>query len=277
MIRIKLNPVLENEMKRNMRYIKGSWVIFIVNVILTVVALLTYFGTVGQQDFLTSGQYRFPVQYYVMMAYALFLMICILVPGIAGGSIAIERDRKTLDLLLTTHLSPWKVVIGKLESSLSFIFLVAFSALPVMALILVISGIFIGSVGIFCSAVIRKTTVATIASYVIVVLLTLGILILLTGSHYILNVRAEQMGNFEGVDIGKWVYLLYLNPLVIYFGLLSNQVGSGCELLQICSRFGEYTNDFGVVHMLGIAVGVQLLISMLLLYLAGKSINPLRK
>ena len=249
MIRIKLNPVLENEMKRNMRSIKGSWVIFIVNVILTVVALLTYFGTVGQQDFLTSGQYRFPVQYYVMMAYALFLMICILVPGIAGGSIAIERDRRTLDLLLTTHLSPWKVVIGKLESSLSFIFLVAFSALPVMALILVfggvsfvdlfalvgilvISGIFIGSVGIFCSAVIRKTTVATIASYVIVVLLTLGILILLTGSHYILNVRAEQMGNFEGVDIGKWVYLLYLNPLVIYFGLLSNQVGSGCELLQ---------------------------------------------
>ena len=294
MIRIKLNPVLENEMKRNMRSIKRSWVIFIVNVILTVVALLTYFGTVGQQDFLTSGQYRFPVQYYVMMAYALFLMICILVPGIAGGSIAIERDRRTLDLLLTTHLSPWKVVIGKLESSLSFIFLVAFSALPVMALILVfggvsfvdlfalvgilvISGIFIGSVGIFCSAVIRKTTVATIASYVIVVLLTLGILILLTGSHYILNVRAEQMGNFEGVDIGKWVYLLYLNPLVIYFGLLSNQVGSGCELLQICSRFGEYTNDFGVVHMLGIAVGVQLLISMLLLYLAGKSINPFRK
>ena len=55
MIRIKLNPVLENEMKRNMRSIKGSWVIFIVNVILTVVALLTYFGTVGQQDFLTSG------------------------------------------------------------------------------------------------------------------------------------------------------------------------------------------------------------------------------
>ena len=170
--------------------------------------------------------------------------------------------------MLTTHLSRWKVVIGKLESSLSFIFLVAFSALPVMALILVfggvsfvdlfalvgilvISGIFIGSVGIFCSAVIRKTTVATIASYVIVVLLTLGILILLTGSHYILNVRAEQMGNFEGVDIGKWVYLLYLNPLVIYFGLLSNQVGSGCELLQICSRFGEYTNDFGVVQYVG--------------------------
>ena len=287
MIRMKLNPVLENEMKRNMRSIKGSCVIFIVNVILTVVALITYFGTVGQQDFLTSGQYRFLVQYYVMMAYALFLMICMLVPGIAGGSIAIERDRKTLDVLLTTHLSPWKVVIGKLESSLSFIFLVAFSALPVMSLILVfggvsivdlfalvgilvVSGIFIGSVGIFCSAVIRKTTVATIASYVIVVLLTLGLIVLLAGAHYILNVRAEQMGNFEGVDMGKSVYLLYLNPLVIYFGLLSNQVGSGCELLQICSRFGEYTNDFGVVHMLGIAVGVQLLISLLLLYLAGK-------
>ena len=59
MIRIKLNPVLENEMKRNMRSIKGSWVIFIVNVILTVVALLTYFGTVGQQDFLDLDSIAF--------------------------------------------------------------------------------------------------------------------------------------------------------------------------------------------------------------------------
>ena len=91
---------------------------------------------------------------------------------------------------------------------------------------------------------------------------------LLAGTHYVLEIRAEQMGYFEGVDMGKWIYLLYLNPLVIYFGLLSRQVGSGSELLQICNHFGEYSNNFGVLHMA---------ISVILLYLAGKHINPLRK
>lgn len=290
----RLNPVLENEMKRNMRSMKGTWIIFGVNVLLMAVAVITYFGTGGSKEYLTAGQYRFPIQCYMMMAYALFMMIGVLVPGIAGGSIAIERERKTLDILLTTHLSPWKVVVGKLEASLSFIFLVSFSALPVISLILVfggvslvdlfslvailvISGIFIGSVGIFCSAVIRKTTVATIMSYVIVLILTAGILLLLAGAHYVLEIRAEQMGYFEGVDMGEWIYLLYLNPLVIYFGLLSRQVGSGSELLQICNHFGEYSNNFGVLHMLEISIAVQLAISVILLYLAGKHINPLKK
>ena len=39
---------------------------------------------------------------------------------------------------------------------------------------LVITGIFIGSIGIFYSAIMRKTTVAVILSYVTVVLLVLG-------------------------------------------------------------------------------------------------------
>lgn len=291
---MRLNPVLENEMKRNMRSMKGSWIVFGVNVFLTIVAVVTYFGTGGSKEFLTAGQYQFPVQCYMMMAYALFGMICILVPGLSGGSIAIERERRTLDLLLTTHLSPWKVVIGKLESSLSFIFLIAFSSLPVIALILVfggvsvvdlfllvgillLSGLFIGSVGIFCSSVVKKTTVATILTYVIVFLLTIGTLLLLMGSHYVLEVRAEQMGNFNGVDMGKWIYILFMNPLVIYFGLLSEQVGSGCELMQICSRFGNYAGDYGVLHMLVISILIQMAVSVILLYLAGKFINPLKK
>ena len=77
-----------------------------------------------------------------------------------------ERERKTLDLLLTTHLSPWKIILGKLGSSLCLIFLISFSTLPVIGLVLiyggitlvnlfqlilnlVITGIFIGSIGIF--------------------------------------------------------------------------------------------------------------------------------
>lgn len=291
---MQMNPVLENEMKRNMRSMKSSWVVLGVNLVLTIVAVVTYFGTGGKENYLASGQYQFPIQCYMMMAYALFCMISLLVPGVAGGSIAIERERKTLDVLLTTHLSPWKIIIGKLESSLCLIFIMAISSLPVislilafggisvfdlfaMVLILVVSGIFIGSVGILCSAVIKKTTVATITSYVLMIFLTLGTIGVIMAVHTVLGVRAEQMGNFERVDMGWGIYLLCLNPLIIYFGLLSKQVGNGYELVQICNQFGEYSNDFGVLHMLAVSVVVQLVISIILLFWAGKNINPLRK
>lgn len=291
---MKMNPVLENEMKRNMRTMRSSWVVFGVNLLLTVVAIATYFGTGGPKEYLSSGQYRYPVKYYMIMAYVLFSMVCLFVPGIAGGSIAIERERKTLDILLTTHLSPWKIVIGKLESSLSMIFLISFSALPAVSLILafggvsvidllvlvcilVVSGIFIGSVGIFCSALIKKTTVATIASYVIIIFLTVGTVAILWVLYYMMGVRALQTENFESVDLGGWIFLLFFNPLASYFGLLSQQVGSGHELLEICGRFGEYSGSFSVVHMLPISIVVQILLSAVLLFIAGKNINPLRK
>lgn len=288
---MKMNPVLENEMKRNMRSMKSSWVILGVNLLLTAVALATYFGTGNVRTYMAAGQYRFPVQCYMIMAYVLFFMVCILVPGTAGGSIAIERERRTLDMLLTTHLSPWKIVIGKLESSLSMIFLISFSALPAVSLILVfggititdllalvlilvVSGIFIGSVGIFCSAIMKKTTVATITSYVIVIGLVAGTIGILWGTHYVLGIRADQMGNYGEADMGIFIFLLLFNPLISYFGLLSRQVGSGYELQEICSRLGDYSGNPGVIHMLLLSIAVQMICSLLLLFLAGKNINP---
>lgn len=291
---MRMNPVLENEMKRNMRSMKSSWVVFGINLLLTIISVAAYFGTASPGGYLSSGQYRYPVKCYMIIAYTLFFMICLLVPGITGGSIAIERERKTLDILLTTHLSPWKIVFGKLESSLSMIFLIAFSTLPAVSLILifggvsvvdllalvvilVISGIFIGSIGIFCSAMIRKSTVATIVSYVIVMMLILGTVAILMAGHYFLEARAQQMGNYNSVNMGRWIFLLLLNPLFSYFGLLSHQVGSGNELLEICNYFGEYSGSMVVRHMLLISIMVQIVLSAVLLYAAGKNINPLRK
>lgn len=291
---MRMNPVLENDMKRNMRSMKSSWVVFGINLLLTIISVAAYFGTASPGGYLSSGQYRYPVKCYMLIAYTLFFMIYLLVPGIAGGSIAIERERKTLDILLTTHLSPWKIVLGKLESSLSMIFLIAFSTLPAVSLILifggvsvvdllalvvilVISGIFIGSIGIFCSAMIRKSTVATIVSYVIVMMLILGTVAILMAGHYFLEARAQQMGNYNSVNMGRWIFLLLLNPLFSYFGLLSHQVGSGNELLEICNYFGEYSGSMVIRHMLLISIMVQIVLSAVLLYAAGKNINPLRK
>lgn len=290
---MKINPVLDNEIRRNMRSMKVSWMIFGGNLLLALVAVVTCFGTAAGKEYMAAGQYRFPVQCYMLMAYVLFLLICLLVPGIAGGSIAIERERRTLDILLTTHLSPWKIIVGKLEASLGVIFMLAFSSLPVVALvmvyggigladmlalvaILVVSGIFIGSIGVFCSAISRKTTMATILSYVIVLFLVLGTFTLVVVVHYVLGIQADQMEVYRVPDVGGWIYLLYLNPLVMFYGLLSFQVGSGSELMNVCCCFGDFSNDPGVIHMLPAAIAVQLILSVVLLIIAGHRINPLR-
>ena len=106
---MRKNPVLENEMKRYTRNMKCAWIILGVNLVLALFALIAQMGLSGRENYMTILQYRFPIQCYVLMGYGLFLAICILIPGLAGGSIAGERERKTLDLLLTTHLSPWKI------------------------------------------------------------------------------------------------------------------------------------------------------------------------
>ena len=291
---MKINPVLENEIRRNMRSMKVSWMIFGGNLLLTLVAVVTCFGTGAGRDYMAAAQYRFPLPCFLIMAFVFVLLICLLVPGIAGGSIAIERERRTLDILLTTHLSPWKIIVGKLEASLCVIFMLACSALPVISLvliyggisltdllalvaILVICGIFIGSIGVFCSAICRKTTVATILSYVIVLFLALGTIALVEVIYYVLGVQAERMEIYQAPDVGGWIYLLYLNPLVTFYGLLSHQVGSGSELINVCCCFGDFAQDPGVRHMLPAAIAVQLLLSVILLIIAGRRINPLRR
>ena len=138
---------------------------------------------------------------------------------------------------------------------------------------LFISGIYIGSIGIFCSTVSKSTTKAAISSYISVAFLTFGTIAMTKLIYFLLSVRAEQLEVYQKPDIGPMINILLFNPLVSYFGILSQQVGNGYELVVLCNTMGDFSNDFTVIHMLGISVVMQLLVSCLLLYLAGRKLN----
>ncbi|HIR92398.1 MAG TPA: ABC transporter permease subunit [Candidatus Egerieimonas intestinavium] len=291
---MKLNPVFQSEVRRNSRSMRISWIIFGGNLMLAVIVAVSFLGAGSMQGYVSAGQYQIPIRCHMLMCYALFFMECLLIPGIAGSSIAGERERRTLDILLTTNLNPWRIIVGKLEASLSLVFLLAFSALPSMAMVmifggvgltelltevlfLVVTGIFIGSIGIFCSAMCKKTNMATILSYLLVVALVVGTVLALMLWHYLLTVRMENSGVYQEVSLGAGIYLLLLNPLAPYFGLISGQLGNGYELQTMASCFGDYGGSWGVRHMVILGILVQLLLSALLLLAAGKKINPLNK
>ncbi len=291
---MKLNPVFQSEVRRNSRSIRISWIIFGGNLLLAGIVAVSFLGAGSIQGYISAGQYQIPIRCHMLMCYALFFMECLLIPGIAGSSIAGERERRTLDILLTTNLNPWRIIIGKLEASLSLVFLLAFSTLPSMAMVmifggvglielltevafLVVTGIFIGSIGIFCSAMCKKTNMATILSYLMVVVLVIGTVLALIFWYYLLTVRMENIGVYSEVNVGVGIYLLLLNPLVPYFGLISGQLGSGNELQIMVSSFGDFSNSWGIQHMVVLGILVQLIFSALLLIIAGKRINPLNK
>jgi len=120
----------------------------------------------------------------------LFLIIFI-VPGLTGGAIAGERDRRTLDLLLSTPVPSWGIVLGKFFSSLSYALLLLGASLPVFSLAFLFGGVSprqvalsflistataltLGAVGIFISTLIRRGQIATVLTYAVAFFMVLG-------------------------------------------------------------------------------------------------------
>ena len=113
-------------------------------------------------------------------------------PVFAAGSITSERERRTLEMLLTTTLSPWQILSGKLISSLRVsVVLTGFLVWPLLLAWLLPPWTFwydsltvVGYLGIifvtcltttmlamFCSVFFRKTSVSLMTSYLVVILL----------------------------------------------------------------------------------------------------------
>lgn len=126
---------------------------------------------------------------------AYVLMFNLLVgPVFSAGSVTSERERETLDLLLTTVISPWRILWGKLVaglrvSSVLTMFLVwpvALAAVMVQAywtnmpavgaylVMILLTCVTTAMLALFCSVVFRKTSVSLMSTYALIVGLFFG-------------------------------------------------------------------------------------------------------
>ncbi|MFT5525199.1 MAG: ABC-type transport system involved in multi-copper enzyme maturation permease subunit [Pirellulaceae bacterium] len=112
-------------------------------------------------------------------------------PVFSAGSVTGERERETLDLLLTTAITPWQILSGKLIASLRVsTVLTMFLLWPVLLacimvatywmnpfaviaylLIVLATCLTTAMVALFCSVINHKTSVSLMMSYLIVVVL----------------------------------------------------------------------------------------------------------
>lgn len=296
---MKLNPVYKKELKTGVRTVKMTLTLLAYNGVLAIIGLLAFYicfsgrSRISYSDILTI---------YAFIACLEFGLVLFVVPAITSGSISGERERQTLEILLTTTLRPIEIVTGKLLASISQIVLLVVSSLPVLSLVFTVGGIrlkdlavfmlvcivtavFVGSIGIFFSTVFKKTTPATVMTYGTVIMLILVTVVgLYVAQMLLINfydqqyfaVNAVTGADYNPPKMGYFMCLLLWNPAVTIFSMLTSQFGGSNLLKELLNEFGMYHSGI-INHWFLLSIAVQLITSALLLKLSALRLNPLGK
>jgi ABC-2 type transport system permease protein len=150
-------------------------------------------------------------------------------PALTSGAISAEREKGTLELLITTPVSTLGLVVGKLISSLAYVFILIAASVPLMSVVFAFGGlapddlvrayvllfavaIGIGSIGLTMSALTKRTQMATVLSYIIVLVLTIGTLIIHT--YWMVTSTQREGGPFgQTIEHSAPAAIMWLNPL----------------------------------------------------------------
>jgi ABC-type transport system involved in multi-copper enzyme maturation permease subunit len=68
-------------------------------------------------------------------------VVVVVTPAVAAGAVAEEKERRSLDFLLSSPLTDWEIVAGKLAARLVFVGCVVLVGLPVLCLTLLFGGV----------------------------------------------------------------------------------------------------------------------------------------
>lgn len=187
------NPVLRRELRERMRSPSTPWVVGGHLLALVVLFWLVYRaqsdGTVDDPAQLA----RLGRSVFDWVLAALLLLVVFLVPGLAAGAVAGERERQTLVPLQSSLLGARRIVAGKVSASLALLLLLVVVALPVLVLTWVLggagihqalaglgvvaaAGVTLTCVAVGCSAATRRVQTATVAAYVVTLALVGGTL-----------------------------------------------------------------------------------------------------
>ena len=292
---MKNNPVYKREMLVRSRSFRIPLIILIFNGILALVALLNMYQSIAQVKVSGSVTYENFLQLYTFVAALEFMMLMFIMPALTSASISGERERQTLDLMLTTCMTPADIVIGKLEAALGTMFLMIVSSLPILAMVFVYGGVtpedllllfccffvaavFTGSIGLLCSALFRRTTAATVAAYAAAAVVTVGTYGINYLVHYINRSRigaylsASDAAAVSGGS-GRLLYLLIVNPIATFAQVIGRFTAGSQIWVEAGNWFGNETEGVFISHWISISMVLQLALTIVLVAGAIKTLE----
>ena len=192
------------------------------------------------------------------------LIVAVLAPASTSVAISGERERQTLDLLAVTPISSLAIVLGKLVSALAWVFVLVLASIPITALVFVFGGVApddvlrgyaillatavgLGSVGLFFSALLRRTGASTGITYVVMLLLVIGSIFVwdflaLTSprSSFTIAKRPPQA-------------ILYLNPFIAESDVACGTEGGYGDWCNLVGTVMGTNNDFPTLPIPGLS------------------------
>lgn len=282
-----VNPIVKKDLQVSARSMRLAWSVFAYEAILTIAFLLALVVIQADSDFIYSNSniYNRLVYLFPVIAIAQVCIIALITPIITASSISGEKERQTFDVMLTTAMSPFSIVVGKVISAVIRIMFYVVGSLPILALSFVVGGmkwvvllqyllavlllaIFSGSIGILCSAVCRRSITAVILSFV-----CYFVVYGMTFLHLLLRAI------FEADNMGESLLWLLFNPGA-FFEEFFCLVMMGESLL---SDNSIARNDAGavtyfIVHnelWIYISVVCILLLSLVFMLMAAWKVNPM--
>ncbi|HTP02671.1 MAG TPA: ABC transporter permease subunit [Anaerolineales bacterium] len=231
------NPVIRKELRGRMRGRQAFLLLTLYLLMLAVVTGVVYAGLATTQSYTggslqirqTSGKAIFGT----VVLLELFL-ICFIAPALTSGAITSEREHQTFDLLRTTTLPARSLVLGKLGSSMIYLLLLVFAALPIESIafllggvgleeivistvLMVVTAVFFCTLGMLLSSLLRRTLAATVASYAAIILsnilLGLAFFILAAISPVWTPGSGSQLWIATLLNVMLWV-LVCTNPML---------------------------------------------------------------
>jgi len=184
------------------------------------------------------------------------LIVAVFAPASTASAISGEREHQTLDLLAVTPISSFAIVVGKLLSALAWIVILVVASVPISGLvflfggvapddlirgylIVLVTGLGLGSFGLFFSSWLKRTGVSIGLTFVVMIVFALG-----TSFLWIYSYGTGER-DVNGVPKTPPEQILWLNPFVAQADVACGTEGGFGPFCSIIGTITGQTTNFG--------------------------------
>jgi ABC-type transport system involved in multi-copper enzyme maturation permease subunit len=230
---------------------------FVIRVLYALLILLLLWTTYSSTHYLRQSNGASSIQYSATLAASFFMsftwlqMLAILFvgPAMAAGTIASERERRTIEYLFATDLSNAEIVLGKTLARLTLLGQFALVGLPVLFLFRLLGGI-------------------PAQALLVTFLSAAGTAFMLTGISIAISVWTPKARDAIGRVYLLLIALFSLPPILYAFirlhffgtGFLSQTVGQFADLLLLVNPLSATVNAMGRASAVGFGLDLQLIL-----------------
>lgn len=285
---MRLNPIIKKDVKVQSRSYKMCVEVFVYEIIMALVFFVAMIFITRQNRYSDDNVYASIVWLYPVLAVTQWVILGVIIPIHTSSAISGEKERQTFDIMMTTSMTPWSIIMGKVMTAVLQGMLFVVASVPVMALTFVVGGLswsylfwfiavallvslFAASIGIMCSSICRKSITAVIVSYGIYMIF----FIVTALPVYLIGPMTDYAKDAENM-----IGCLLLNPAVY----LAEFVGQTMTQESMIGNMIDQTKNMPIMKFLSsgywwliVSTIVFVAISVIFLAIAAKRISPVSK